>query len=209
LLSEAVVRSEWQVPPVDRVRIWARPCSSSLRCRAAPRLVELPEGVSSSCVPGPDHRAGRALHESQTPSGRVAMPPSAARPSPSPTRPQSQRVRALRQFVGCWPHGIACTTPGYPALAFSRRPLHGRGLGGCRSSARCASASEVSESSCRRCYPGSPPMLRAGDRLSTRQRAERGPTRVSRRCSQAGGSPSRPIVPKAVERLFGVESEST
>jgi hypothetical protein len=57
--------------------------------------------------------------------------------------------------------------------------------------------------------PGPPPMLRAGDRLYIRQRAEQGPTRVARRCSQADGSPGRPIVPKAVERLFEVEFEST
>jgi hypothetical protein len=75
LLSEfyAIVRSGCQVPPADRVGVWARTCSYFLRCRAAPRLVELPEGVSGSCVPGSGPRAGRALHESQTPGGRVAI----------------------------------------------------------------------------------------------------------------------------------------
>ena len=51
-------------------------------------------------------------------------------------------------------------------------------------------------------------MLRAGDRLHmillVPARADRGPGLPT-----IDGSPSRPIVPKAVERLFEVESEST
>jgi hypothetical protein len=85
----------WQVLVSATTRGPSWRLSQHVQCRLAlpgrAQRVELPEGVSSPCIPGPGPRAGWALHESQTPGGLDAMPPCAARLSPSPTRLQSQR----------------------------------------------------------------------------------------------------------------------